>query len=213
MFNKNDTEPLILSIGHGNTSRVIILKLNVETNRWVKLQSMHFKQDYIKHYVVDNKLYLIGCSTEVFCAIYEWKSDQFRRQHKLNSQIMDKIRSIYFGNDIVIMERSQNKLSFYTSNDIVNINPGLTRLRPLNVVDYAIYKSLIHQELFYVEFVFNKTSLAVRFYGISIDKRGTVESRDVKLNNPVECVAQLKALLKARMPKVQSSQQHVSQYK
>jgi hypothetical protein len=209
VFNENINEPLILSIGLGNTTRVVIMKLNLETNRWVKLQSMHFKQDYIEHYVVDGQLYLIGCSTETFCAIYKWTGSEFRRHVKINGLIFEKIKKISYKHDIVVMESFEKKLSLYTSNDITATQPGLTIAKSSNVVDVALYKSPFDQQLFFVEFLANKTSLAVNFYELSIIKsRDAGDGGDSK--NPIECVARLKALLKNRIPKVQSSHQSVS---
>jgi hypothetical protein len=203
-------EPLILSIGLGNTTRVVIMKLNVDTNRWVKLQSMHFKQDYIEHYAIDGQLYLIGCSTETFCAIYKWTGSEFRRHVKMTGMIFEKIKQISYKHDIVVMENFEKKLSLYTSDDITVTQPGLTLAKPPNVSDVTIYKSPFDQQLFFVEFlVSNKTSIDVNFYELSVMKsREAGDGVDPK--NPIECVARLKTHLKNRITKVQSSHLTVS---
>lgn len=211
IFNEDATEPLVLSIGYGNTTKVVISKLNPEFNRWTKLQSMHFKQDYIKHYVVDKQLFLIGCSSEDFCAVYKWTNDQFRRQHKLNSQVVEKIKSVYSRHDIVVMENFHRQISFYSLDDIATLQPGLERSNSVNVADYALYKTPSDHQLFYVEFIFNKTSLAINIFNIGIHKaHGASDRSELKLKDPIECVAKLKSYLKSRIPVVQASHQHVS---
>lgn len=207
VYNENNAEPLILSVGFGNTTRVTILKLNLETNQWTKLQSMHFTQSYIKHYVMHGQLYLIGCPTDAFCAIYRWTNDQFRRHVKLSSQVLKKVKDIYFRHDMVIVESFQAQLSFYSSDDVLNARPGLMRTNPPSVVDFAVYKSPISQLLYFVEFIFKRTSLAINFYDISIDKIRDRDGRsELKLKDPIECITKLKALLKTRITKVQASQ-------
>lgn len=210
-FNQNSKEPLIISIGFGNASRVMILKLNLETNEWTKLQSMHFKQDNIKHYVIDEQLFLIGCTTDTFCAIYKWTGNQFRRQYKLNANFLDKIKNIYFAHGIVIMEDFHRHLSFHSGDDGINMKPGLTRQNSPNVVEYSLYKSPIHKTPFYVEFIFNITSLRINLYDIIVTEIGKDVNETLKLPmNPVERVASLKSFLKNRIAKVQSAQKHVS---
>jgi len=64
---ENSNTPLVLAIGYGNatqSTRLVAFQFNQETNRWIKTQSMHFKQNYIEHYVIGGKLFLIGCSTD-----------------------------------------------------------------------------------------------------------------------------------------------------
>lgn len=66
LVNEGTDSPLLLSIGYGNktqSTRVAVFKHVIETNRWTKMQSMHFKKNYIEYYVADGNLYLIGCST------------------------------------------------------------------------------------------------------------------------------------------------------
>jgi hypothetical protein len=66
VYNENPDETLILSLGYGvgnETSHVTVFKYDEESNRWRKLQKMHFKKDYIEPYTSDGKLYLIGCYT------------------------------------------------------------------------------------------------------------------------------------------------------
>jgi hypothetical protein len=211
IYNQGDKNPLILAIGYGNTTHVVILNLNLDTNRWTKLQSMHFKQDYIKHYVVDKKLYLIGCSTDAFCAIYKWDGLHFRRHLKLSNQVYQKIRNVHYNHDLVITENPKRKLSFFTFNDLASMKPGLVRTIHPNVSTYAIFKSKTDQKLSYAEFIFNKTVLEMKFYQIGVEKvEERVEVGDAMLQNPVECVAKLKTILKSRMPKVQGSQLNVS---
>lgn len=211
MFNTNTSEPLILSVGVGNTTRVVILKLNLETNRWTKLQSMHFKQDYIKYYVVKGNLYLIGCSSDAFCAIYKWINGQFRRHQKLSSQVMEKITDVRFKHDLVILEKFRNELSFFTSDDIINSQPASVRINPSNLADYTVYKSPINHRLFFAEFIFSKTSLAVNFQEIFVERiYEDVEKSKTQPSDPLECIAQLKSHLKNRITKVQSILQNVS---
>lgn len=67
VYNENPDETLILSIGYGNenqSTRVVVFRHDSDSNNWIKLHSMHFKKDYIEHYIIDGKLYLIGCSTD-----------------------------------------------------------------------------------------------------------------------------------------------------
>jgi hypothetical protein len=214
IYNQGDKEPLILAIGFGETTRVVILKLSSDNGRWTKLQSMHFKQDYIKHYVVDDELYLIGCSTDAFCAIYKWGGAHFRRYQKLSNQVFEKIKDVYFNHDLVIMESPMRKTSFFTFEDLVSMKPGLVQAIPPNVADYAIYKSPHNQQLFYAEFIFKKTILVLNFYEIVIDKvHERADIGNLTLKNPIECVTKLKAMLKGRMPKVQLSQMNVSEIK
>lgn len=211
IYNKGDNEPVILAIGFGNTTHVVVLKLNFGTSRWNKLQSMHFKQDYIKHYVVNDQLFLIGCSTDAFCAIYKWGGSQFRRHQKLSNQVFEKFKEVYYSHDLVVMESPKRKLSFFTFEDLVNMKAGLMHSIPANVASYAIYKSPFDQQLSFAEFIFNKTTLVINFYEIIMEKiHERVETGDATLRNPVECVAKLKTLLKVRMPKVQISQLNVS---
>jgi hypothetical protein len=211
VYNQGDKDPLILAIGYGNTTRVVILKQNFETNRWVKLQSMHFKQDYIKHYVVDDKLYLIGCSTDAFCASYKWDGLHFRRHMKLSNHVYEKIKSVHYNHDLVITESPQRMLSIFTFDDLASMKPGLVRSIHPNVSTYAIFKSPIDAKLSYAEFIFNRTVLEMNFYEIEVEKvHERAETGDAMLQNPVECVAKLKSILKSRMPKVQGSQLNVS---
>lgn len=211
MYNQDDIDPLILAIGYGNTTRVVVLKLDLKTNRWTKLQSMHFKQDYIKHYVVDRKLYLIGCSTDAFCAIYKWDGVHFRRHLKLSNQIYEKIKSVHYNHDLLVAESPQKSLAFFTLDNLATMKPGHVRSIHPNVSTYAIFKSQFDQKLSYAEFLFNKTILEMNFYDVDIEKvHERVESGDAMLKDPVECVARLKAILKSRMPKVQVSQLNVS---
>lgn len=211
IFNENVNEPLILSIGYGNTTRVVILKLNLQTNRWTKLQSLYFKQDYVRHYVIKGRLYLIGCSSDSYCSIYEWKQSLFRRHIKVNNQIFEKIKRIYFQHGIIITEDHQRNLSLYTTDDIVSASPVLLFSSPPDVASYAVYKSPANQKLFYVEFSLLKTTLAINFYDISINKAHEIsEKSESKHSDGAECVAKLKSYLKNRISTVQSSQVLVS---
>lgn len=211
VFNENVYEPLILSIGfEKNTTRVIILKLNPTTKRWTKLQSLHFKQDYIEHYVVDGQLYLIGCSTESFCAVYKWTNSQFRRHIKINSRVFEKIRNVNYRHNIIMTENFQNGLTFYSSDDIVGARPALTWKAPPNLVDYTIFESLSNKQLYFVEFIFAKTSLAINFYEMAITRyRGGSDRADGRIKDAVECISRLKAFLKNRIPQIQASHQQV----
>lgn len=93
------------------------------------------------------------------------------------------------------------------------MKPGLERSIPVNTASYAIYKSPFDQQLSFAEFIFNKTTLVINFYDVVMEKiHERAETGDATLKNPVECVAKLKAMLKVRMPKVQSSQQNVSKF-
>jgi hypothetical protein len=67
VFNENLKDTLLLTIGHGGenqSTRVVVFKQNEDDKRWVRVQNMYFKQDYVEHFVVHRKLYLIGCSTD-----------------------------------------------------------------------------------------------------------------------------------------------------
>lgn len=211
MFNENQNEPLILSIGSKNTTtRVVILKLDLLTNRWTKLQSLLFKQEFVKHFVINGELFLIGCSSDDFCAVYKWTQSQFRRHQKVNSKIFESIKHIYGEQGIVIVETFNRTLSFFTSEEIVSDQSSLELPMPLNIVDYAVVKSEANQNLFYAELILNKTSLAVNLYKVSFKKvhRG-VERNAVKAEDVIECIAKLKSLLKTRFPLVQSSHHKV----
>ena len=187
------------------------MSLNFETSRWTKLQSMHFKKDFIKHYVVDNKLYLIGCSTDAFCAVYKWDGAHFRRHQKLDNRVYEKIQKIHYKHDIVITESPEKKLSLFTLDNLASMKPGIVKSLMPEVNTYAILKSRYDQKISYVEFIFNETILEIDFYEMHIEKvHERAETEDSLLVNPIECVAKLKSILKNRMSKVQKSQLNVS---
>lgn len=176
--------------------------------------SLHFKQDYIEYYVVDGQLYLIGCPTDTFCAIYKWTRSQFRRHQKINNNIFEKLRNVESRHDIIITENFKKQLAFHSSYDIVTSQPGLM-ISPENVVDYAIYKSPISRRLFFVEFIFNgKSSLVISFHKITVSKGREVDERANSRHKDVrKCLQDLKATLRSRIPLVQSSHQHVSYFR
>jgi hypothetical protein len=89
--------------------------------------------------------------------------NQFRRHEKLNNQIFERIKEVYFNHDIVIMESPQRKLSFFTFEDLISMKLGLVQSLAPSVTSYAIYKSPIDQQLSYAEFVFNITTLGINF--------------------------------------------------
>jgi hypothetical protein len=122
--------------------------------------------------------------------------------------VVEKVRNVYATHNLVIMEDSQRKLSFFSSNDIASLHPGLLRSSHSNVAGYAIYSAPSHKQNFYVEFIFSETTLAINFHNITIDK--SRENRALKADDPIECVAKLKSFLKSRIVKIQSSQQYVS---
>jgi hypothetical protein len=67
VFSENPDETLILSLGYGignETSHVTVFSYDGDSNRWLKLQKMHFKKDYIEPYITNKTLYLIGCSSD-----------------------------------------------------------------------------------------------------------------------------------------------------
>lgn len=175
--------------------------------------SLHFKQDYIEHYVVDGQLYLIGCSTNTFCAIYKWTRAQFRRYQKINSNIFERLKNVESRYDIVITENFKKQLAFHSTFDIVTSQPGLVR-DPENFVDYAIYKSPISDRLFFVEVIFNgKSSLDINFHKITVSKARDMDERaNSRHKDARKCVQELKAALKSRIPLIQFSHQHVSYF-
>lgn len=215
VFKENTSEPLVFAVGISNdTTRIVSLKLNVETNKWSKLHSLYFKKGYIEHYVVNGQLYVIGCSTDAFCAIYKWKRGHFQRHLKITSQVYERIKSVYYQQDIVVVESFQDTLSFFTSDNIVSLQPEFLMAKRVNVADFAIYKSP-GGNVFFVEFLVNKTSLTVNFYKISIEKRIEEPNEQLAAAKPssLECVAMLKSQLKHRMPTVQALQQKVQVFK
>lgn len=55
IFNENPEETLILSIRYGignQSTQVVAFNFNQESNRWLKLQKMRFKKDYIEPYSI-----------------------------------------------------------------------------------------------------------------------------------------------------------------
>lgn len=73
VFNENPDEALVLLIGHGygnETSHAVVFKHDTDQNRWIKCQKMHFKKDYIEHYIFNGTLYLIGCSSDCKCLVF-----------------------------------------------------------------------------------------------------------------------------------------------
>lgn len=202
-------EPLILSIGSENTTtRVVVLKLDLATNRWKKQQSLHFKQEHVKNYESNGQLYLIGCSSEAFCAIYKWKQSQFRRHQKVNNKIFESIKKVNGGHGVIIVEKFDRTLSFLTTDNIVE--PSLELVIPSDTVDYAVVKSEANKNLYYVEFMMNKTSLTINLYEISFVKTLRDANKPAtKVKDVIECIAKLKSRLKNRFPSVQSSHQKV----
>ena len=95
----------------------------------------------------------------------------------------------------------------YTTDDIVSASPVLLIDNPQDVASYAIYKSPVDEKLFYVEFSLLKTTLAINFYDISMNKAHEIIAKsESKHGNGVECVNKLKSYLKNRLPAVQASQ-------
>jgi len=143
-----------------------------------------------------------------FCAIYKWKNGLFQRQHKLNNKVFDRLKSIYSKHDFIITQSRQRELSFYSSNDIIRIEPGLVRQISKDVSDYAIFKSQ-QGDTFYVEIKLSETPIEISMYEIIVqsDER---EATGERAFDPIRCIASLKNQLKNRLPKVQSSQQNVS---
>lgn len=209
IYNEANSEPLVLSIGNGNITRVVALKLELKNNRWTKLQSLHFKQNNIQHYIVKDQLYLIGCSTDLFCGIYKWNNKQFRRRLKINSQFFEATKEIHFQRDVVILESFEKKLSLYLDDDVINPQPSAVFTESVTG-NYAIFSSPILHQLFLVDFALQNTTLGIRFYRLSFrNVKGMERSSPTTNEDPQECIRELKLKLKSRMPDIQGLQNMV----
>lgn len=239
MFNENVEETIILSIGYGignESTQVVSFKYDESEKRWKKLQKLRFKKDYIEYYSIHGKLYVIACfadcklkekifnfskflltvyiatffHTTAYCAIYKWDGLKFKRHIKIASNAFEIIKSIYSHHSIIIVEDFQKKLSFYSTSDITGVKPGYTMVKSNEISEYATYKSL-EGYLYFVKISKNETSLQLSFYEMTITNGSAYESNsDTKVNDPIECVIQLKAAMKSRVAGVKSSERNVS---
>ncbi|CAH1722500.1 unnamed protein product [Chironomus riparius] len=212
VFNESVNETLILSIGYGlgnQSTQVVTFRHDKQSNRWKKLQKMHFKNDYIEHFSIHEKLYIIGCSTDSFCAIYKWSGSNFLRHQKISSSVFEIIKTIYSRHNIIIIENFQNKLSLYSRSDIIGIKAGLVRSKSNDISEYTVYKSR-EGHLYYVEIAKNETSMRASFYEMSITEVAHVKGTrsDAKDIDPIECVMQLKASMKNRVGGIKSSERN-----
>ncbi|CRL02513.1 CLUMA_CG015260, isoform A [Clunio marinus] len=207
VYNTNTTEPLVILIGIGEINQIIVLKILHKRNKWKKLQRMQFKRSFIKCIVNKGNLYMIGCSTETYCAIYKWTNSQFRRYQKLSSQIQEKIKDIKFGHDIIVMENNERMMSFYTSPDFIGLRSALSRVNSLDHFDFTLFKMSTSQNLYFVDFLFNKTSFEINFYDVSEEHSKAISSErsnSASSPKPLKCVTNLKTILKNRILMVQS---------
>ncbi|XP_070500855.1 uncharacterized protein fs(1)M3 [Chironomus tepperi] len=212
VFNESANETIILSIGYGSgnqSTQVTTFRHDKQANRWKKPQKMQFKKDYIEHFSIHDKLYLIGCATDSFCAIYKWSGSHFQRHLKISSSVFEIIKSIYSRHNIIIIENFQNKLSLYSRSNIIGIKAGLVRSKTDDISEYTLYKSR-EGHLYFVEIAKNETSMRARFYEMSIievaDVKGVrSEEKDI---DPIECVMQLKASMKNRVGGIKSSERN-----
>lgn len=120
------------------------------------------------------------------------------------------MKNVYSEHGVVIVENFDRHLEFFTSERIVGARATVELDIHLNTLDYAIVKSEVDQNLFYSEIIVNKTSLAVNLYKMTFEKTPqSIEKNAQKFQDVMECVANLKSLMKNRFPMVQSSQQKV----
>ncbi|KAG5681770.1 hypothetical protein PVAND_011178 [Polypedilum vanderplanki] len=213
VYNENPDETLILSLGYGignETSHVAVFKYDEDTNRWLKLQKMHFKKDYIEPYTSNGVLYLIGCYSDSICALYKWNSNaHFHRHLKLSNNVFEIIKSIYSRHSIIIIENFQNNLSFYSSTNITSDEPALRLTKSSELSKYSIYKSPKNL-LYFVDVNLNETSMLMNFYEMIINENELNEMRDNdRKTDPIECILQLKRSLKSRSLKVKSSEKDI----
>lgn len=189
---------------------MVTLKLDLATGRFTKLQVLYFEKYSLQHYIIKGQLYLIGCSTDSYCAIYKWNNGQFRRRQKIRREFLNTVKRIFFHNDIVVVEKCEKKLSLVLNDDLTNPDTSFSVLPDSPTDDFAIFKSPLLQQLFLVHFALKKTDLAVNFYSLSLHKtNANMERSDSNLDDPKECTKQLKLRLKSRMPQIQSVQQLV----
>lgn len=184
-----------------------------------KLQSMNFKQEYVEQYVINETLYLIGCSTEckcnflspylyrliskpsclAFCAIYQWNDNYFQRHSKLNNQVFGQIKRIYSRYNIVITENYEKQILFHTDYNIIASTPKLI-VNDARAV-FSLYSSF-NKKKYFIEYLLDKTSLIINFYEMTIENANNDET--VGQINPLECIHKLKSLLKHRILKIHS---------
>lgn len=209
VYNESPDETLLISLGYGNgseTSHITAFKYDEESNKWLKRQKMHFKKDYIEPYIINGSLYLIGCASDSFCALYYWKDNAFHRHLKLSNNVFELIKSIYSRHNIIIIENFQNKLSFYSSNNITSSDPSLQISKYPGMGQYGVYKSP-KNELYFMEAKFNETSMLISFHEISINRNiyDRMRASNKKID-PIECILELKMSLKNRVPVVKASE-------
>lgn len=202
--------PLVLSVGYGNTTQVIVFQLEVQTGRLTKLQSLHFKQNYAEHFVNKRRLFLIACSTESFCAVYKWNAGQFRRYFKISSQVLKKIARIEYQHDFVILHNYDHSLQLFATENIVQSRQGLFLEGTNEKSEYAICKSKSssnQQSSYFVDFNVKDSALVISFREILLVE--TLQSSPNLKPDARNCSRELKSYLKQRISQVQASHQLV----
>jgi hypothetical protein len=125
--------------------------------------------------------------------------------------MFDRIKTVYSHHNIVIVENFRDKLSLFSTSDVVG-NPGLVRSKLSDNSLYSVYKSS-EGKRYFVEIKINDTSLTSNFYQLAIIQNEEFAETDSRINDPIECVLHLKALLKNRIPKIKSSEKNAEKLK
>lgn len=205
LYNVNG-EDLIILESFESKARIVVFRIETTKGFVTKLQSMFLKKNHVEHFLIDRKLYLVACTTEMFCAVYKWTNLQFRRHRKLSSQIFENVKEIRSKHDLVIVEDSANNLLFHVrEDDVVSSTPSL--IIPKNTSDYLIYKDKMDR-IYFVDANFTEDKLLMNFHEIEL--ANLFESREAIPDNPVECIAELKENLKMRFSNVGKSRTLVS---
>lgn len=93
---------------------------------------------------------------------------------------------------------------------MISVQAGLVHAKLNEVSQYSVYKSP-NEQLYFLEIKLNDTSIVTNFHEMEIVQQDdTARANNNKIIDPIECVLQLKAALKNRIPKVKSSEKHVS---
>jgi hypothetical protein len=203
IFNNGEEKLIILESFEGQR-RVVIFQLDIVKSSLTKLQSMFLKQDHVKHFVINKNLYLIACTTEAFCAVYKWTNSQFRRHRKLSSHALESVKDIRSRHGIVLVEDFSNQISFYVrEDDVVSSEPGLIVNKTMT--DYDIFLTVSDEKLFFVNYNYTVDhELIIKFHQIEISSSAT-EPRSMKIEDPVDCVGNLKFNMKNRFTNVEKS--------
>lgn len=206
VFNNGDEKIIILESFEGDR-RVVIFQLDTSKSALMRLQNMFLKQDHVKHFVINNNLFLIACTTEAFCAVYKWTNMQFRRHRKLSSQALESVKDIRSRHGLVLVEDFSNKISFYVrEDDVISSEPGLIVNKTMT--DYDIFSVESNDKLYFAFFNVTDDDLVIKFHEIDISPSAT-EPRIVKMEDPVDCVGNLKMNLKNRFINVDRSRKIV----